>query len=256
MRFYFTLVIFFLISTKHLYSHELWIENINQTGQNISSYEAHMFIGENLIGESYPFINEETEQYFLITKNGKIELKQNDGDFPAFQQKFTDNNWRYIYYQSKPEIVEYENIDLFKTFIDEYDLPIDQLPKKAPKETYIRLAKNIHAFKNHKYFKNKLNLEFEIMNENNVLTEPSAKIRVFLDKKPFKNRTIKVFFKNNNSNIQTKYKTDRNGSIQLDIRKKGFYLISAVDLKKIKPSKNNNHSDYYSRWASLSFVKH
>ena len=106
------------------------------------------------------------------------------------------------------------------------------------------------------FFKTNQNLEFEIINQNNPYQNNLSEIQIFLKKKPFINKKFVVFFKNENAFERKIYKTNSNGFAKIDSSKKGLYLISAVDLEKLNLINQIKYkSDYFSRWASLTFRK-
>jgi uncharacterized GH25 family protein len=87
MKIIFTLIIYFIFNSTNLIAHELWLEAKNYKLKNQEKLIVDIKVGQDLIGESYPFINEETEKLFFQTSNEILQLKQNDGDYPAIQQK-------------------------------------------------------------------------------------------------------------------------------------------------------------------------
>ena len=65
MKIIFTLIICFIFNSTNLYAHELWLEAKNYKLKNQEKIIVDIKVGQDLIGESYPFINEETEKLFF-----------------------------------------------------------------------------------------------------------------------------------------------------------------------------------------------
>ena len=64
-----------LLKTNTLKSHELWIEGKNYQLKNNEHFIANIKVGQDLLGESFPFINSETELYLLKNNKTKQILK-------------------------------------------------------------------------------------------------------------------------------------------------------------------------------------
>ncbi len=245
-----------LLKTSTLKSHELWIEGKNYQLKNNEHFIANIKVGQDLLGESFPFINSETELYLLKNNKTKQNLKQRDGDFPAIKQKINQEGFNIIYYQSTPEFLNYESLDKFKFFIKEYNLEYKNEYISPPKESYQRFAKTIFIKDKNSFFKQVPELEFEILNLNNPFKETKSKIKVVLNNKPFQNKKIIVFFRNNKTFEKKYYITNKNGEANINTKNSGFYLISAVNLKENKfIDKIKLKTDFFSSWSSLTFQK-
>ena len=256
MKTIFALIISFIFYSTNLYAHELWLEAKNYKLKNQEKLIVDIKVGQDLIGESYPFINEETEKLFFQTSNTILQFKQNDGDYPAIQQEIKDSGTQFLYYQSNIVLLEYKDFETFLNFTKEYDLKYDQNLKKAPKEIYQRFAKLIFQNEKGNFFQSSQNLEFEIINLNDPYINEQAKLQVFLDKKPFANQTVIVFFRSAKEFERKKYQTDENGMLSMNTSKQGFYLVSTVHLEKLNLLKKVKYNaDYFSKWASLTFKK-
>ena len=120
----------------------MWIEPV-KSNSNQNLFKAHIKVGQNFIGENYPFLNSETEEFFYTDDQKKTELTQRDGDYTAINQNLQSQDSGKIYYVSKPEKLIYETKEKFFDFIDEYDLPLSKKLKKIPTETYIRYCKTL-----------------------------------------------------------------------------------------------------------------
>ena len=256
MKIYLAVILYFLINSNSLNAHELWLEASKYRLKNNEKIIADIKVGTDLVGESYPYLSEETEKLFLVSKKGLKKLNQIDGNYPAIQQSIKYSGVQYLYYQSSKDFLKYEDYKSFVEFADEYYLSYDKKNKNIPSEIYQRYAKLILNGEPNSFFKTKQNLEFEIINQNNPYQNDLLEIQIFLKKKAFINKKFVVFFKNENAFERKIYQTDSNGFAKIDSSKKGLYLISAVDLEKLNLIAQIKYkSDYFSRWASLTFKK-
>lgn len=256
MRICLAVIVYFLINSNSLNAHELWLEADQYKLKSGEKLIANIKVGQNLVGESYPYLSQETERLFLVSKKGFKKLNQIDGDYPAIQQTVNYSGIQYLYYQSNKEFLKYQDYKTFIEFTDEYDLNYDLKNKNIPNEIYQRFSKIIFNGEPNSFFKTKQNLEFEIVNQNDPYQNNISEIKIFLKKKPFIDKKIFVFFKNENGFERKIYQTDTNGFVKIDSSKKGLYLISAVDLETLNLIDQIKYkADYYSRWASLTFRK-
>ena len=256
MKICLAVILYFLINSNSLNAHELWLEANQYQLKGSDKLIANIKVGQDLVGESYPYLSQETEKLFLVSKKGFKKLNQIDGDYPAIQQSINHSGTQYLYYQSNKEFLNYQDYKTFIEFIDEYDLNYDSKNKSIPNEIYQRFAKIIFNGEPNSFFKTKQNLEFEIVNQNDPYQNHLSEIQIFLKKKPFIDKKFIVFFKNENAFERKIYQTDTNGFAKIDSSKKGLYLISAVHLETLNLIDQIKHkADYYSRWASLTFRK-
>ena len=256
MKICLAVILYFLTNSIPLNAHELWLEADQYQLKDSEKLIANIKVGQDLVGESYPYLSQETEKLFLVSKKDFKKLNQIDGDYPAIQQSVSYSGIQYLYYQSNKEFLKYQDYKTFVEFTDEYNLNYDVKNKNIPNEIYQRFAKIIFNGEPTSFFITKQNLEFEIVNKNNPYQNNLSELQIFLKKKPFKDKKFVVFFKNENAFERKIYQTDTNGFAKIDSSKKGLYLISAVHLETLNLIDQIKYkADYYSRWASLTFRK-
>ena len=256
MKIYLAVILYFLINSNSLNAHELWLEADQYKLKRGGQLTANIKVGQDLVGESYPYLSQETEKLFIVSKKGLRKLNQTDGDYPAIQRTINDSGTQYLYYQSNKELLKYQDYKTFIEFTNEYYLNYDLNNKNIPNEIYQRFAKIIFDSETSNFFKVKQNLDFEIVNQNNPYKNNLSEIQILLKKKSFINKKFVVFFKNENEFERKIYQTDSKGFAMIDSSKKGLYLISAVDLEKLNFIDQIKYkADYFSRWASITFKK-
>ena len=256
MKIYLAVILYFLINSNSLNAHELWLEADQYKLKRGGQLTANIKVGQDLVGESYPYLSQETEKLFIVSKKGLRKLNQTDGDYPAIQRTINDSGTQYLYYQSNKELLKYQDYKTFIEFTNEYYLNYDLNNKNIPNEIYQRFAKIIFNSEANGFFKIKQNLDFEIINQNNPYQNNLSEIQILYKKKSFINKKFVVFFKNENEFERKIYQTDTKGFAKIDSSKRGLYLISAVDLEKLNfIDRIKYKADYFSRWASLTFKK-
>ena len=178
MKIYLAVILYFLINSNSLNAHELWLEADKYKLKSGEKLIANIKVGQDLVGESYPYLSQETEKLFIVSKKGLKKLNQIDGDYPAIQQSINDSGTQYLYYQSSKDFLKYQDYKSFIEFTDEYNLNYDLNNKNPPSEIYQRFAKIIFNSEQNNFFKTKQNLEFEIINQNNPYKNNLSEIQI------------------------------------------------------------------------------
>ena len=238
------------------FSHELWLEPVQFNLQPNDKLQAHIKVGQNFNGEKYPYIGAETVKLNLFQNQKAIKLKHRDGDYPAIQAVLSKKGSYVLSYQSVPELLEYDNYEKFKSFLEEQGLWDKNKFHNVEKitETYTRFAKSIIIAGNEKGSDHKTGLLFEM-----VLKEPirNAKVNSYLPvkllyhNKPYANSQITVFRSFEKTLNIDKIKTNSAGEANIPIKKGGLFLLNAVHF-----SENNNKkipAKWQSLWSSLTF---
>ena len=237
-------------------SHEFWLEPENFNTSSDSSI-IHIKIGTGFIGTEFGFKKKFKDQlYKENNKEGRINLEQKDGSFPAFSFNISEE-FNIFTYVNNFTLLKYRSLKGFENFLEEQNLTsiiknYDQ--NKIPTEHYKRFAKTIFNFDKSNFFVEKPTLDFEIILLDKV-DKNSLKFGVFHNGKLVKNWPVKIFSKNNKGEILTEQlKTDSKGNFDLAIYEERVYLVNSVLVLKSKDQPNLNlSSDWISYWASLTF---
>lgn len=256
------LISIFIILTYGFSSsaHEMWLEPENFILKKNTEVKVNIRVGENLVGDSFPYIGSETKSFKLFLNKKQIKLKYRDGDYPAMKSLLKNNGLYVISYQSTPEQVNYENFSKFESFLKDQNL-WDHWSSIYPsfinteiKERYIRYAKSLVQVGQEKGKDFNTNLEFEIIAIDNPYIKTNdnrIQILILYKNKPHINSQVTIFKKLNNKVVINKIKTNSEGKAFINLKEKGFFLISAIHF--IKDPKNP--LEWYSMWASLTFYK-
>ena len=254
------LIIFFIFKITLVRAHEMWLEPINFVPTINETLSAHIKVGQNFNGESYPYIKSETKSLKLFNQQKIIKLKHRDGDYPAIQSPMKQNGLYVLSYESIPEKVNYENFNKFKEFLEEQDI-WNKWSKENPSYIistinviFTRYAKSL--IQTGKSIDQDFNTQllFEIIaleNPYSAKNKEGIKVLLLYKNKPFANSLITVFNKINNITSKQKIITDAKGEAYIPLKKQGTYLLSAVHFIK----NNNKDADWHSLWASLTFEK-
>ena len=237
-------------------SHEFWLEPENFNTSSDSSI-IHIKIGTGFIGTEFGFKKKFKDKLYKESdKEGRINLEQEDGSFPAFVINLSEK-FNIVTYVNNFTLLKYRSLKGFENFLEEQNLTEiikDYDRNKIPTEHYKRYAKTILNFDKSSFFVEKPTLDFEIILLDKV-DKNSLKFGVFHNGKLVKNWPVEIFSRNNNGEILIeRLKTDDKGNFNLAIYKERVYLINSVLVlkSKDKPELNLN-SDWISFWASLTF---
>ena len=237
-------------------SHEFWLEPENFNTSSDSSI-IHIKIGTGFIGTEFGFKKKFKDKLYKESdKEGRINLEQEDGSFPAFVFNLSEK-FNIVTYVNNFTLLKYRSLKGFENFLEEQNLTEiikDYDQNKIPTEHYKRFAKTILNFDKSSFFVEKPTLNFEIILLDKV-DKNSLKFGVFHNGKLVKNWPVEIFSRNNNGEILIeRLKTDDKGNFNLAIYKERVYLINSVLVlkSKDKPELNLN-SDWISFWASLTF---
>ena len=250
------IVIAIILFPLNLYAHEFWLEPENFNTSSDKSI-IHIKIGTEFKGTEFGFKKKFRDKlYKENNKEGRINLEQKDGSFPAFTFNISEE-FNIITYVNNFVLLKYRSLKGFENFLEEQNLAgvirnYDQ--NKIPTEHYKRFAKTILNFNKSSFFIEKPTLDFEIILLDKV-DKNSLKFGVFHNGKLVKNWPVEIFSKNINGEIFIEQlKTDSKGNFDLAIYKERVYLINSVLVLKSKDKPELNlSSDWISYWASLTF---
>lgn len=251
-----TLFFIFLFFTNIGFSHELWLEPKKFNLLPNQKLEAHIKVGQNLNGDSFPYISAETSKLNLFLNKTKIQLKHRDGDYPAIQVNLNKRGTYILTYESTPEILKYENFEKFTLFLQEQGLWDKRIfvPTNDIIESYTRFAKSIIQVGDSYGADFKSDLLFELVAKDpikNFKTRSNILVKLFYDNQPYQNSQISIFRLHQNKLDIYKVVTNNRGEAKIPTKEGGIFLLSSVYLSNIAQSKTE--SQWKSLWASLTF---
>ena len=250
-------IIIFLLSILFscAHSHEFWLEpeNFNSTSEKSI---IHIKIGTKFNGSKFGFKKKFKDKLYKENfYEGKNELNQKDGSFPAFTFNISDK-FNIITYVNRFNFLKYRSLKGFENFLSEQNLTeiIKNYDRdKIPTEYYKRFAKTIINYNSDNFFVQKPTLDFEII----VLNKKKnlAELALFKDGDPLKNWPVEIFSKDIRGVVfSKKTKTNNKGIFDINLIKNRTYLVNSVTVfsTEEKPELNLN-ADWISYWASLTF---
>ncbi len=255
LKIIFAFIIIFFYQVKS-FGHELWLEPKKFHLQTNEKLEVHIKVGQNFNGDNFPYISKETAKLNLFFDKKKIILKHRDGDYPAIQANVAQKGAYILTYESAPEILEYNNFEKFKLFLQEQGLWNKHIFVQTDNiiESYTRFAKSIIRVGDSNGSDFKSDLIFEL-----VLQDPIEKLKInsiirvklFYQDQPYKNSQITIFRTRQNKLDTYKVITNNNGEALVPTKDGGVFLLSAV--KILKNNQKQNKAEWNSLWASVTF---
>ena len=250
-----SLFVFYFYCTLS-FSHELWLEPVNFNLKPNQILQTHIKVGQNFHGEKYPYIGAETIKLNLFHDTKIIQLKHRDGDYPAIQATLAKKGSYILAYESAPELLQYDNFDKFKSFLEEQGLWNQEKYTSSDKisESYTRYAKSIITAGNApgSDFKTGLLFELVVLNSiSNLRNQSDIPVKLYYQDKPYANCQITMFRLFQNNLDIYKIATNDKGEAKIPMKEGGKFLLNAVYF-----SKNDNkqiNADWKSLWASSTF---
>ena len=250
-----------------LNAHEMWIEPIKyQVNKNDTIY-AHEKVGEDFKGNQYSYLNTSYEKLELTVNNKTRSVKSRIGDMPAIHERAKEEGLTILSAVTTVSDVKYKKWEKFENFIKSKKL--DWVLKKHKKrglpenniiEAYRRFSKAFVKVGEGKGADKLLGMRLEWLIETNpydasqIIDTGAVKARLLWEGKPYKHAHVTVFNKIENKMIQTDLLTNKNGVVNIPIKKGGEFLINAVQM--LEPSakiKKETGAVWESLWASITY---
>ena len=83
MKICLAVILYFLINSNSLNAHELWLEANQYQLKGSDKLIANIKVGQDLVGESYPYLSQETEKAFFSIKKRFEKIKSNRWRLPS-----------------------------------------------------------------------------------------------------------------------------------------------------------------------------
>ena len=244
-------------------AHEFWLQPDNFTPAPGDDVEIYHFNGQNFSGDDLPFLGEWNRRYVVADAKGERSVRGYDGDLPAVTTRFDSPGLRIFAYHGSPDILAFETLDTFETYIRKVGLGAivrrhreQGKPETNIRESYTRNAKlllGVGAAKGGAAGADRaLGLPLELIAEQNpYTTEPGATlpVRLLYKGEPMAGLTITTFNDRDPKN-PSQTVTDAAGRALIALPTTGAYLVSAVHMFEPSPGTD---ADWESLWVSLTF---
>jgi len=259
-RIWFALPLAFVCFLHPALAHDFWIEPESfrpAVGQKVP---VHLYVGMDFKGDPAPYIPEWFERYVYVNAQGEKPVPGLPGDDPAGTVPISATGLTVIGYRSTKFTVTFDTAEEFEKYLIKEGLErnLALLNKSKPSkgkitENYSRSAKALLM--------------------NGAATTPADRVLGFrieliaekspyTDKGPipfrlrYENRSLAgalvVAFNKAAPLDKLKARTDREGRVTFDFKRRGTWLVTAVHMI---PAPSGSDAQWESIWASLSFER-
>lgn len=242
-------------------AHEAWIQPREFISAESPLIVGHIKVGKMLKGTSQLYNRDTFDRFDVWRKNTATPVKGRLGDLPALKHELGEPGLHTLVYQSRGNLITYENWPKFENFASKEGIPwvlqshIDRgLPRENFKETYIRYAKALIAWQDASGNDAFTGMRFEIVALDNPYLNPgqALPIRVLLDGEPYRDAQVTIFAKRNgNKTERSTTRTDGGGNASIAVQPDTLYLLNSVFIEPLEAKKNA--PVWRSHWASLTF---
>ena len=230
-------------------AHEFWLEPVvfmPATGQSVPVVHR---IGQNFVGDSFPYVRAWHKRYSLTDGRGERAVKGVEGDDPAVELKFRRPGLAILAYHSTPDELVFETMD---RFADRHRRA--GKPEKNIKEVYSRCAKTLIRVGSGTGNDRAVGLPLELVAEKSPYAlgpDNVLPVRLLFNGRPLAGATIKVF-QTDVPKTHRRLVTDSDGRARISLPTKDRYLLNAVHMHEPPPGAK---PDWTSLWASLTFLR-
>jgi len=247
-------------ATLPLDAHDFWIAPTEYQPPVNTRTEFNLLVGQNLSGDSIPWIPEWFHDYRVIGPDGAKPVRGIIGDIPA--GGFTpDKDAVYVAgYYSLPELAELD-AEKFNSYLEAEGLEHALAQRKQNdmlgepgNEYYSRCAKSLiksGSGANTSALSTVIGYPLEIIPLDNPFGDGnSLRVQLLYQSKPISGLSVFAFNEAFPENVQ-RINTDQNGIAEIALNQTGVWLIKSVHIFEIE----NPSADWESFWASLTFEK-
>ncbi|MFD1160612.1 DUF4198 domain-containing protein [Roseovarius aestuarii] len=243
-------------------AHEFWLDPIEHILPSGKTVEAHLKVGQNYSGSTFPFLPSRFESFTVTGPTGTHDIDGTIGDLPAAQLSGLPEGLHILAYASTTDRLKFDDWELFNTYVayEGNDWAVAAhiaagLPRTGFIEGYRRYAKSLVQVGAVRAgdADQELGLAIELI----ALASPYAlppgqdtlPVQLFWQGAPLAQQRINVFHLAGETTL-TPIVTDENGQAMVPIGHAGRYLLNAVHMEL-----NDADTDlaWNSHWASLTF---
>jgi uncharacterized GH25 family protein len=244
-------------------AHDFWIEPTLFQPEVGERVEFNLRVGQNLSGETLPWIPDWFLDYRVIGPEGAKPVRAIIGDIPAGSFEPEQDAIYTVGYFSGADLADLD-AEKFNTYLKkeglEHALKIREdsgTENERGREFYSRCAKTLVKSGDGtdvSAMSTVIGYPLEIVPLNNPYELQSAssnnklRIKILYDSEPISGLAV-FAFNAANPKQQQRVATDSNGEATLEINSNGTWLIKAVHLFEIE----NDKAEWESFWASLTF---
>lgn len=200
-------------------AHEFWLEATNYQPRRGEIAQISIRIGENFIGDSFPYVHEESKRLTIVTWRGELPIRSVTGDDPAITMKVLEPGLTVFAHKSAMGLVGSQDV---------------------------RCAKLLMNVDGGEGGDRLIGMALELVTERNPYKlgngEPLP-VRLFYEGTPLPNMQIFAVSKAHPER-RTIVRTDTEGRASVDLPEAGAWLLNAVHMVELQ-------DDATARWQSF-----
>ncbi|HLE93879.1 MAG TPA: DUF4198 domain-containing protein, partial [Sulfuricaulis sp.] len=241
-------------------AHDFWIEPESfrpAVGQKVP---VHLYVGMDFKGDPAPYIPEWFERYVYVNDQGEKPVPGLPGDDPAGTVPISATGLTVIGYRSTKFTVTFDTAEEFEKYLIKEGLErnLALLNKSKPSkgkitENYSRSAKALLMNGAATTPADRvLGFRIELIAEKSPYTDKGPiPFRLRYENRPLAGALVVAFNKAAPLD-KLKARTDREGRVTFDFKRRGTWLVTAVHMI---PAPSGSDAQWESIWASLSFER-
>ena len=259
-RIWFALPLAFVCFLHPASAHDFWIEPESfrpAVGQKVP---VHLYVGMDFKGDPAPYIPEWFERYVYVNDQGEKPVPGLPGDDPAGTVPISATGLTVIGYRSTKFTVTFDTAEEFEKYLIKEGLErnLALLNKSKPSkgkitENYSRSAKALLMNGAATTPADRvLGFRIELIAEKSPYTDKGPiPFRLRYENRPLAGALVVAFNKAAPLD-KLKARTDREGRVTFDFKRRGTWLVTAVHMI---PAPSGSDAQWESIWASLSFER-
>lgn len=258
LRIWLVTLLYFLFFLHSALAHDFWIEPESfrpAVGQKVP---VHLYVGMDFKGEPALYIPQWFERYVYVNTQGEKPITGLPGDDPAGTVPITATGLTVIGYRSTKFTVTFDTAEEFEKYLIKEGLERNLVLLNKSKSSKGKITENYSR-------------SAKALLMNGTATTPADRvlgfrIELIAEKSPYagggpipfrllyENRplvgALVVAFNKTSPLVKLKARTDQEGRVTFDIKRRGTWLVTAVHMI---PAPSGTDAQWESTWASLSF---
>lgn len=247
-------------------AHEFWIEPHDFNLRLGDTLLADTKVGQNLVGDKYPFVPKRFESFDIIQGGQKGPVSSRTGDMPPVKGKVLKNGLVTLAYASTNRSLRYRTAKKFHDFLDDEGLGWVKeahekrgLPADNFVEAYRRYGKSLVKAGSGEGMDKPLGFPLELVMLKNpyLASDEALHVQLLSQGKPLANNQVSVFFRTKAEEEAERvvFTSDTEGKVTIPRPEQtGLMLVSAVRMEEPdEQTVRETKAVWVSLWASVTF---
>ncbi|KQI67229.1 hypothetical protein AN189_16670 [Loktanella sp. 3ANDIMAR09] len=246
-------------------AHELWLEPEDFTIAPEATMTVEIVNGSDFVGQSLPYLPQRFAAFMNFTPEGASNVPGRIGDQPAVQSQPPAEGLNVLAYQSRENLVTYNDWQTILDFVEHKDLTgfleahaARGFAQEPFTEIYSRYSKSLIGVGNAQGSDQRTGLETEIVALTNPYTDDLSdgmRFQLWYRDAPRANVRFEVFDRAPDGRVtQTFYVTDAQGMVSVPVQPGHDYMADAVLIRE--PSQRlaeANNAAWETLWANMTW---